>query len=463
VKTIVSVTPIAVERDSRTFKQASSMARMGYRSVVFEVQPSHGLSDNLPFELMTLGCGASSEPPTERPVQPTGVDGVPFAVGPDDAAAAGEPESAREDRRSAIVRMIDDLATLAPSPLRTLLGPAWRRLLWRLQVNELVVFKSLLGAYLETCRATAAELPAADLYYLHAQSQFPAVWWRSRRAGVPFVYDAHDLYSLMRHNGARMRPAADAMWRLWDVMEREAARRASVCVTVGAGVAAHAEAQFGRRFEVVRNAHDPSLDEPAPADLRTSLGLDGSALLVAVVGNFKPEFLAVRPLLEALQRLPAGVHVAFVGAHYEEPARWVEELGVADRVHFRPAVAPTRIVPLLSAADVAPILYHPVNPDIRNALPNKLFQAIAAGVPVLYGRHLTDLRQLCEQHELGWEFDPENTASVIVALGRLHDRRDELEQRRAHVAAVRDRLSWANEEPALARILAGALDRGGSA
>jgi glycosyltransferase involved in cell wall biosynthesis len=55
MKTIVSITPIAVQRDSRTFKQAASMARLGYRSIVVEAEPSRSLDGGLPFELVTLG------------------------------------------------------------------------------------------------------------------------------------------------------------------------------------------------------------------------------------------------------------------------------------------------------------------------------------------------------------------------------------------------------------------------
>ena len=49
VKTIVTVTPLAVEADSRTLKQASSVARFGYRSVVVENGKSRFQAVTLPF------------------------------------------------------------------------------------------------------------------------------------------------------------------------------------------------------------------------------------------------------------------------------------------------------------------------------------------------------------------------------------------------------------------------------
>lgn len=51
---IVSITPLAVERDSRTYKQAASLARLGYESVVVEGEPSGFEREGLPFELVSV-------------------------------------------------------------------------------------------------------------------------------------------------------------------------------------------------------------------------------------------------------------------------------------------------------------------------------------------------------------------------------------------------------------------------
>jgi hypothetical protein len=452
MKTVVSVTPVAVERDSRTFRAASSMARMGYRSIVFEVEPSRGLPDELPFQLITLGGG-----PATAANAPKSVAEAPEQV----LAAADAGES-----RPAPVTALDRFAADAPPWLRAVAGPPWRLLLRTVRAargvrftGEPVKFLALLRFYAGTCRAAAVELPSADLYYLHAQLQFPAVWWRARGRRVPIVYDAHDLYSLMRANTKPMPLSARAMWRIWDLVERAAVRRATACVTVGEGIADEARAHFDRAFVVVRNAHDERLDQTPAVGLRSMVGVGDDELLAAVVGNFKPEFLALRPLLEALGRLPSNVHVALIGAGYDdEPARWARRIGVAERVHAVAPLPPTQVVPFLSGADVAPILYRPVNVDIRLALPNKFFQAVAAGVPVLFSPHLTDVRRLCLEHELGWEFDPQDVSSAVAVLRRISEDRDALRMRRAHVERVRDQLAWTSQEGALADVLEQALN-----
>jgi glycosyltransferase involved in cell wall biosynthesis len=309
--------------------------------------------------------------------------------------------------------------------------------------------------YPAQCRAMAAALPPADLYYLHSQYHFPAVWSRRR----PYVYDAHDLYWTLRRDGRPLPFGDRVVWRIWDRIERLAARRADACVTVGGGVARHAEERFGRHFAVVRNLHDTRLDTAGGPGLRARLALGPDAFLLAVAGNFK-RGMAVEPLLRAVAKLPQHVHLAFVGARFEEFAAMADALGIAGRTHFVPPVPPTEIVPLLTEADLAPIPYYPSSVSVRHALPNGFFLAVAAGVPVLYPSRLDDLRALAERYDIGWEIDPERDESIVGAVERVLAAPDELARRRARLRDVRDELSWGADEQELARVVAAALGAG---
>lgn len=411
--TVVSVTPLAVERDSRTFKVAASMARLGYRSIVVEAEPSASLRDGLPFELITVGG----------------------------RRVAGESSVASSSDGATLVGR---LAAHAPEPVRRVAGPRLRGLL-------------PLAAYPFRCYAIAAALPSADLYYLHSQYPFPSVWWRARSGRRPFVYDAHDLYWTLRTDGRPMTFFDHVTWRVWDRVERLSARRADACVTVGEGVARHAQDRFGRTFAVVRNLHDARLDTTGAPGIRTRLGLGTEAFLIAVVGNFK-RGMAVGPMLCALAGLPERVHLAFVGANYEDWVTAARELGVAERMHVIRPVPPTEVVPLLSEADLAAVPYFPSSVSVRHALPNGFFLAVAAGVPVLYPSPLDDLRELAERYDVGWEIDPENDASIRSIVRRILAAPDELSRRRARLRDVRDELSWGTDEKELARVISTVLD-----
>lgn len=140
MKTIVSVTPLPISADSRTYKMAASFSRFGYKSIVVEGLTSPFHSNSLPFELICVKGGVIF----------TKADGANNNV---------------EPKRSVI---------------------AWLRY-WLLR---------LVKPFLNQIR-TFLSLPDASLYYLHSFYQFPAIFLKSRLLGAPYIYDAHDYYQVV--------------------------------------------------------------------------------------------------------------------------------------------------------------------------------------------------------------------------------------------------------------------------
>ena len=404
---IVSVTPLAVRRDSRTYKQAASMTRMGYESIVFEGRPSHLEHDGLPFELASA------------PVE-----------------FFGEPESSA-------------VAEAAPPDIAS--QSLWKRLRARLHPLAFIAWT------LVVCGVkTARRLPSADLYYLHSFSQFPAIWLRKRARGTPYVYDAHDFYPESRSEVDDSGAGAWIVERFMLALERLCVRGASDVVTVGNGVADLIEQEFKRRPVIVRNCHDGRIDRDRGRRLKESLDLDADAFLIVTAGNAKLGS-ATDQALSALAGLPDRVHFAFVGAGYERTEATLRSLGLEARVHIVPPVEPTEIVPFVSDADLAAVLYHALTPDYLHSLPNRFFSAIAAGLPLLYPRQLPELSKLAERHGLGVAIDPRSPASIATGVQGLIDDSARLEALRANVHRAREELTWEREEQKLSDLITSAL------
>jgi glycosyltransferase involved in cell wall biosynthesis len=256
MSTIVSLTPLPVEADSRTFKEATSFARFGHRSIVVEGAPSALDPAGLSFELRSPQASV----PLRRRI----------------------PRLAARGRRGgAIVANV---------------------------IDYLMVWQA---RYLAQTLALA---PAADLYWLHAYPQAAAVHRLSRRHRAPFIYDAHDLY--FEIGRAFSRPEERVVNLLYLRLEALAAQRASAMVTVSDGIAACQRAHFGREAAVVRNAWDVRLDRPVKKDIRATIGAGDDDVVAVVVGNNKPG-LALDALIEAMDGLPESIRLVFVGRGYE--------------------------------------------------------------------------------------------------------------------------------------------------
>ena len=396
---IVSVTPLPVERDSRTYKQAASLARLGHDSIVLESGASRLGPDSLPFELAVV---PGSAVPTGR-----------WAVARPGSSGPGSLQRA-------LRRLLEPIAAVAASAR------------WNLR----------------TYRA----LPAADLYILHSYNQYPAVRLRARRLGVPYIYDAHDSYWEEDPGEGGPDVFGSRLTRgIFERLERSCARHAARVTTVSDGVAGLLERRFGRRPEVIRNAADPRLEIPSPADVRAAARLGPDEFLLVAAGNAKPGD-TIGEAVAALKMLPERVHLALVGAGHEPFAALAAASGVGDRVHLLAPVPPTEVSSFIRTADAAPILYRAWTVNFRHALPNRFFHAVAAGLPVLYPP-LAEIAALCSEHGLGLPIDPLDPGSVADAARRLSEDPELLARLRANVERAAPLLSWEREEQVLARVV----------
>jgi glycosyltransferase involved in cell wall biosynthesis len=102
-------------------------------------------------------------------------------------------------------------------------------------------------------------------------------------------------------------------------------------------------------------------------------------------------------------------------------------------VHLLPPVAPDELGAWLTGADVGMAIYADT-PNYRGGLPNKLFECLMAGVPVVASDFPPWRELLCADPDapLGRVVDPDDLAMLAATIGDLID-----EQR--HSPAIRER------------------------
>src|SRR5699024_6788085 len=105
-----------------------------------------------------------------------------------------------------------------------------------------------------------------------------------------------------------------------------------------------------------------------------------------------------------LALLPEHVHLVVLG--YGDPAylaalqRRATALGVAQRMHLVGKVAPHEVAGALADADLSVVFVRPTCLSYEYSLPNKLFEAVHAGIPVA-AADLPDTREVVEQYCVG--------------------------------------------------------------
>jgi glycosyltransferase involved in cell wall biosynthesis len=296
----------------------------------------------------------------------------------------------------------------------------------------------------------AGELAAADVWHAHDLETLPLALDLRRKHGGRVVFDSHELF-LEAAGRARLGRIKRVILRQ---AERRWIRQADAVVTVNPSVAA----ELRRRYRialpaVVRNC--PTRWRPPPAfvsPLRAAAaaeGLEPGRALAIAHGGFQAD-RGFEELLEAAQPIE-DIAVVFLGyGPLESRYRAIAEGPWRGRLVVLPAVDPDDLSAWLAGADFAVCLIQPSTLNHRLSTPNKLFEAIAAGLEVL-ASDLPAISEVVRGRQLGLLVDPRDIPAIRAALrelaGRHEDQRQEA-RARAFAAADAD-LNWEHEFQAL--------------
>ncbi|HEX7071121.1 MAG TPA: glycosyltransferase family 4 protein, partial [Rhodothermales bacterium] len=149
--------------------------------------------------------------------------------------------------------------------------------------------------------------------------------------------------------------------------------------------------------------------------LRSRASLPEGIPLVLYQGYLKPG-RGCAPLLAAARRVDECA-VVFLGegALKKELQRSVADYGLEARVRFVDMAQPDELLALTADADVGVCLIEPLTESLRLSLPNKLFEYLAAGVPVL-ASPLPEIERIVRGYDVGLTADPGDPVAVAEAL-----------------------------------------------
>lgn len=288
--------------------------------------------------------------------------------------------------------------------------------------------------------ARAAALDG-DVYHFHDSEGLPhAAGWQ-KRLKRPFVYDAHE---------ELRKQVLDKPWIPW-LLRRPAALVSGICedhwaarmsgivaahAAIGEQFAGHGHMAVVNNYPLLREL-EPSpgrrLPEPGcfayvgflsqirdPREMTGALRLLGGAARLRFAGRFMPESFA-----GACRMLP--------GWEYVDECGQLERAGVAT---------------LLAHSLAGLALFHPLANHVR-ARPNKIFEYMAAGLPVI-ASNFPDWRDIVEANGCGLQVDPRDPEAIAKAMRWILDHPDKAgEMGRKGRAVVEERYNWEREFPKL--------------
>jgi glycosyltransferase involved in cell wall biosynthesis len=156
------------------------------------------------------------------------------------------------------------------------------------------------------------------------------------------------------------------------------------------------------------------------------------------------------------QGIPAELHLVGSFADAQEEAQMqalVHRLGLDRRVQFLGRRPPEEIPFLVQECDVGLALLHPIG-NYRESYPSKMFEYMAAGLPVV-ASHFPLWERVLVDHDCGRVVDPLDVDAAAQAVA-AYWRRPEVRERHGSNgrAAAAERYNWNRELPSLLAVYA---------
>ena len=251
----------------------------------------------------------------------------------------------------------------------------------------------------------------------------PNAWWAMRRA-KPLVYDSHEYF--LGSPELESRPLVQALWRL---VERYGIPRTDFRVTVNASIAEQYAKEYGSSWDLVRNM-PLQAELPWPADgqwdgaesrrqiLRRELQLPENQTIWILQGAGINVDRGAEELVDAAALCPE-VELLIVGSGdvLASLKQHCASRGIAN-VRFLGRVERAQLQRLTQAANLGFSLDKPKSANYRWSLPNKVFDYLQAGIPMVVS-DLVEVSRLLRQTGAGVVLEELSAASIASAARDL--------------------------------------------
>jgi glycosyltransferase involved in cell wall biosynthesis len=306
----------------------------------------------------------------------------------------------------------------APSPLR--------RLVSRLPTGTLIRhrFRQFPLRPLQRAPWYARQVERHDIWHGMWAGSLPALEQVRARHGGRTVYDARDVFLRSRmfdHMPGWQRAILTRYERRW-------ARAADAVLQVSEEYAAMTERDLGlEHVAVVRNCPERwEPPTPRPDRIRELLGLPSTTRVVLYQGRVMGD-RGIEQAMDAIVDVPDAVLVimGFGNQSGDQSTRdpYVAMAGrapYAGKVHVIDPVPPAQLLAWSASADIMIMTVQPQSENHRYMTPQKLWEALAAGVPVV-ASDLPGFRSIVGRVGCGELVDPTDPVAIRAGVRRLLD------------------------------------------
>ncbi len=261
----------------------------------------------------------------------------------------------------------------------------------------------------------------------------------ARLKKIPLVYDSHEYFTGV----PEIQHKPFVKW-VWLTIEKKIFPHLKYIMTVSDSISDQYFKEYGIRPLVVRNCAR-TVNHLVPQS-RKEIGVPDNHLFLIYQGAGINVDRGAEELIDAIEKTE-GVFLLIAGSGdvLSSLKNKVSYSGAGSCIRFIPKMAWEELMRFTKSADAGLTLDKKNNPNYEYSLPNKLFDYISAGLPVI-ASDLTEIRKIVTENGIGILIPEVNPEEISQAICQLRDKPQLLSELRKNSQIASETINWENEK-----------------
>jgi glycosyltransferase involved in cell wall biosynthesis len=261
----------------------------------------------------------------------------------------------------------------------------------------------------------------------------------SRIKSIPIVYDSHEYFTEL----PEIQNRHFVKW-FWSSIEKYIFPRLKYVMTVSEPIASAYEQKYKVKVSLVRNLSTNA--DHVNKYTKQELNISEGDLLLIIQGTGINIDKGAEELIDAVN-CSTGVTLLIVGSGdvVSKLKIQVDNYKIPDKVRFYPSVSWENLIKFTKSADIGMSLEKDTNLNYRYSLPNKFFDYIAAGIPVI-ASDLPETGKIIKENNFGLILSSVTPIVIKEALEEIKSNPGRLLELKTNAASASKKLNWENEK-----------------
>ncbi len=286
----------------------------------------------------------------------------------------------------------------------------------------------------------------ADLLFANDLDTLMPNFFVSNIKNIPIIYDSHEYFTETPELVNRK-----FVQGVWKRIERWIFPYLKDVITVNSSIANLYKNEYGKHVHVIRNIPPKPLN--VELKTRSELNLPENMPVILLQGSGINIQRGAEELVMAMQHLEK-IHLLIIGGGdvIGDLKKMQHDLGLKNKITFLPRMPFDQLFQYTASADLGLTLDKGANLNYRFSLPNKLFDYIHAGVPVL-ASPMVEIKKVIDQYQVGETIESHDPKAIAAKIEGMLADSSRMAFYRDNCKKAAKELNWETEQKTLIEIL----------